>query len=224
MGLLRATRKLVDQQRLWDKRWLWMFEPDETGEVVSLDCETTGFDTARDDVVSIAAIRIRGNRILASEAFRAVIKPEAAMTAEAIRVHQIRGRDVAEAEVIRLVLPDFVNFVGTRPLVGYWIDFDAAMMDRYTREYYGLRLPNRRIEVSRLYYDRKYGDAPQGTELDLRFASIMEDLGLPPLAQHDAFNDALMAAEMYVILKDMVARGTRIPRRTRAVRDGIIGA
>ncbi|MBT9292479.1 3'-5' exonuclease [Prosthecodimorpha staleyi] len=212
MALLGAVTKLVDQQRLWDKRWLWMFEPDATGEVVSVDCETTGFDTRRDDVVSIAAVRIRGNRILTSEAFRAVIRPEAAMTAEAMKVHRILGSDVVDARVIREVLPEFLEFVGTRPLVGYWIDYDATMLNRYTIEYYGLRLPNRRIEVSKLYYDRKYGKAPQGSEIDLRFATILADLGLPDRVQHDAFEDALAAAEMYVVLKDMIDRGVRLGR------------
>jgi DNA polymerase-3 subunit epsilon len=49
-------------------RYDFLFRPDGSGEVVSLDCETTGFDVRADDVISIAAIRIRGNRILASEA------------------------------------------------------------------------------------------------------------------------------------------------------------
>ena len=212
MAFLGAVTKLIDQQRLWDKRWLWMFEPDATGEVVSVDCETTGFNTRRDDVVSIAAVRIRGNRILTSEAFRAVIRPEAAMTAEAMKVHRILGSDVVDARVIREVLPEFLDFVGTRPLVGYWIDYDATMLNRYTIEYYGLRLPNRRIEVSKLYYDRKYGKAPQGSEIDLRFATILADLGLPDRVQHDAFEDALAAAEMYLVLKDMIARDARLGR------------
>ncbi|MEJ1156815.1 3'-5' exonuclease [Prosthecomicrobium sp. N25] len=223
MGILGAVTKLVDQQRLWDKQWLWMFEPDRTGEVVSVDCETTGFDTRKDDVVSIAAIPIRGSRILTSEAFRAVIRPEAAMRAEAMKVHRLRGSDVADARVIREVLPDFLKFVGTRPLVGYWIDYDATMLNRYTIEYYGLRLPNRRIEVSRLYYDRKYAKAPQGTEVDLRFASMMADLGLPEREAHDAFEDALAAAEMYVVLKDMIARGAYIPRRDRVRAEVAVG-
>jgi DNA polymerase-3 subunit epsilon len=223
MGLVRAVTKLVDQQRLWDKQWLWMFEPDRTGEVVSVDCETTGFDTRKDDVVSIAAIPIRGRRIMTSEAFRAVIRPEAAMREEAMKVHRLLGSDVSGARTIREVLPEFLNFIGTRPLVGYWIDYDATMLNRYSIEYYGLRLPNERIEVSRLYYDRKYGKAPQGTEIDLRFAAIMEDLGLPERQAHDAFEDALAAAEMYVVLQDMIDRGARIPRRQRARTETAIG-
>jgi len=222
MALLGAVTKLIDQQRLWDKRWLWMFEPDATGEVVSVDCETTGFDTRRDDVVSIAAVRIRGNRILTSEAFRAVIRPEAAMTAEAMKVHRILGSDVVDARVIREVLPEFLDFVGTRPLVGYWIDYDVGMIDRCTRRSFGFGLPNRRIEVSKLYYALKYGNAPQGTVVDLSFNAIARDLGLRELPAHDAFNDALSAAEMYVQLTDMKARGKTIPReRTDEAAAGI---
>jgi DNA polymerase-3 subunit epsilon len=48
--------------------------------------------------------------------------------------------------------------------------------------------------------------------IDLRFAAILQDLRIPPLEQHIAFNDALMAAMAYLQLRDMKARGQRIPR------------
>jgi DNA polymerase-3 subunit epsilon len=76
-----------------------------------------------------------------------------------------------------------------------------------------IHLPNRLIDVSELYYERKYGKAPPGTAVDLRYASILADLCLPALPQHDSMNDALGAAEMYLILEDMRARGVHIPRR-----------
>jgi len=210
--MMRWLKRRLDLARLKDPRWRRMFAEDPSGEVVTLDCETTGFDTRLDDVISISAIRIAGNRILTSQAFNAYVRPEAEMRAEAIRVHQLRAVDVANARPMREVLPEFLEFLGGRPLVGYWIDFDAAMLDRYVKDLYGFALPNRRIEVSALYYERKYGDAPQGTQIDLSFAAITRDLGLRPLALHDAFNDALSAGEMYVQLADMQARGVRIAR------------
>ena len=41
---------------------------------------------------------------------------------------------------------------------------------------------------------------------------MLKDLGIPSLAQHDAFNDALMTAMMYVVLRDLKERGARIAR------------
>jgi DNA polymerase-3 subunit epsilon len=205
--------RLFWRASLADHSYNFLFEPGPPDEVVSLDCETTGLDTRRDDIVAVAALRIRGNRILASERFQAVLRPEDVEAGpESIKVHGLRRQDVAGAQPMRRVLPELLRFIGGRPLVGYYIDFDVAMLDRHAIGLIQTRLPNPRIEVSSLYYERKYGDAPPGTVLDLRFASILADLGIPPLPQHDALNDALMAGMIYLALRDMKRRGARIRR------------
>jgi DNA polymerase III subunit epsilon len=86
-------------------------------------------------------------------------------------------------------------------------------VDKYLLGLLGFELPNRLVEVSKLYYERKYGDAPPGTVVDLSFAAILRDLDLPVLDQHDAFNDAVMTGMMYLRLRDMKERGVRIPRQ-----------
>ena len=187
-----------------------MFKPGPVGEVVAIDCETTGLNVGTDDIITIAAIKIRGNRILTSERFEVVVRPDAGMQAEAIKVHRLRQADVAQGQPIRKVLPTLLHFVGGRPLVGYYVDFDVAMLDKYILPHIGIELPNPRIEVSKLYYERKYGRAPPNTAIDLSFSTILKDLGIPPLAQHDAFNDALMTAMMYVALRDLKERGVYI--------------
>jgi DNA polymerase-3 subunit epsilon len=179
---------------------------------VAIDCETTGLNVRTDDVIAIAAIKIRSNRILASERFEAVVRPDASMQAEAIKVHRQRVVDVAEGALIWKVLPSFLHFVGGRPLVGYYVDFDIAMLNKYILTLIGIELPNPRIEVSKLYYERKYGDAPPNTTVDLSFAAILKDLGIPPLPQHDAVNDVMMSAMMYLTLCDLKERGVRIAR------------
>jgi DNA polymerase-3 subunit epsilon len=212
----RSLKRLFHQASIGDQSYRYLFEPGPEDESVAIDCETTGLDTRNDDVITIAAIRIRGNRILTSERFEAVVRPDVKMGAEAIKVHRLRESDVEGGKLIFKVLPDFLRFIGGRPLVGYYLDFDMAMLDKSVLQLIGIELPNPRIEVSALYHERKYGDAPPGTIIDLSFAAILRDLGIPQLDQHDAFNDALMTAMMYVQLRDMKQRGVRISRpRTR---------
>jgi DNA polymerase-3 subunit epsilon len=55
-----------------------------------------GLNVRTDDIITIAAIKIRGNRILTSERFEAVVRPDANMQAEAIKVHHLRQADVAQ--------------------------------------------------------------------------------------------------------------------------------
>jgi DNA polymerase-3 subunit epsilon len=84
------------------------------------------------------------------------------------------------------------------------------MIDKYLLGLKGIELPNPLVEVSKLYYERKYGDAPPGTTIDLSFAAVLRDLDLPVLDQHEAFNDALMTAMMYLRLRDLRQRGSRV--------------
>ncbi|WP_294533652.1 3'-5' exonuclease [uncultured Rhodoblastus sp.] len=209
---LRWLFRAMDKATLADKRYSFLFEPGPPDEVVSIDCETTGLDRNRDEIISISAIKIRGDRILASQAFNTVVRPRCAIGPEAIKIHGLREADVANAGPIAEVLPELLRFIGGRPLMGYYIDFDIAMLDNHVAEFIGVQLPNPRIEVSRIYYERKYGDAPPGTQIDLTFAKILKDMKLPLFNQHDAFADALMTAMIYVSLMDLKERGVRISR------------
>ena len=214
--LPRAIKRLLHQATISDQSYRFMFKGGPADEVVAIDCETTGLKVRTDDVIAIAAIKIRGNRILASEHFEAVAHPDSDMRAEAIKVHRLRQSDVEQAPIIWKVIPRLLHFIGGRPLVGYYVDFDIAMLNKYILPLVGIELPNKRIEVSKLYYERKYGDAQPNTEIDLSFAAIQRDLGIPALAQHDAFNDALMTAMMFVELRDLAERGVRIARQKTA--------
>ena len=214
--MMRWLRNLFYRVSLGDPSYRFLFEPGPTDEVVVLDCETTGLNPRTDEVIAIAALIVRGQRIMMSTPFRAVIRPDKDPTSTSIKVHRLRAQDVAVGRAMHEVLPELLRFIGGRPIVGYYVDFDIRMLDKYILRYIEAKLPNRRIEVSSMYYALKYGGAPPGTVLDLRFASILADLGIPSLEQHDAFNDTLMTAMMYVQLQDMQKRGTRLSR-TRIV-------
>ena len=210
--LPRWIKRRYHRARLKDTSYKFLFEPGPEDEAAAIDCETTGLDPRKDDLVTIAAIKIRGNRILTSERFEATLRPSVKINPEAIKIHRLRERDVAMGRALADVLPPLLCFIGGRPLVGYYLEFDLAMIDRHLRRWLGIELPNPTIEVSRLYYERKYGDAPPGTPIDLGFAAILRDLDLPVLDQHDAYADALMTAMIYLALRDRKARGVRIPR------------
>lgn len=201
-GLGRIWARL----RLRDAEYASLFDVGPDGEVVSLDCETTGLDTRHDEVLTIAAIRIRGRRILCADRLTLTLRPERAPTAETVKVHWLRPVDVAEGLTMAEALPQLLRFIGGRPLVGYFIDFDVAMLSRYARRQIGCGLPNPTIEVSAMYHRWRYAQSHWiGKTCDLKFDTIRRDLDLPLLPQHDAFNDALSAAMMFVTLRQRLA-------------------
>lgn len=97
---------------------------------------------------------------------------------------------------IENVVLEFIDFIGNRTLVGYFLDFDIRMVNKYLKPKIGINLPNKTIEVSAVYHDFKIELIPQGF-IDLRFNTILEELDIPSFGVHDSFNDALMTAMIF---------------------------
>ncbi|MDR0227266.1 MAG: 3'-5' exonuclease [Burkholderiaceae bacterium] len=197
-------------RRLREPAYAFLFDAPPPGEWVALDCETTGLDVRRDEIVSIGAVRIVGERILTSQRLELLVHPSRGVPADSVRIHRLRERDLAQGLPLREALARLLHFIGSRPLVGYYLEFDMAMLDRALRPWLGTGLPQQRIEVSALYYDHRFRQLPphrqQMPDIDLRFATLMQELGLPRREAHDALNDAVMAALAFVKLRRLAQR------------------
>ena len=189
---------------LADTRFAFMFDPPPADEWVALDCETTGLDVRRDRIISIGAVRIVGNRLLTSQRLELLVRPERALDVASMRVHRLRERDLAEGLPPEEAMRQLLQFIGSRPLVGYYLEFDLAMINRAVWPMLGIRLPQPQIEVSALYYDYKNRQLPphaRNGRIDLRFETLMTDLALPTRDAHDALNDAVMAGLAFLKLR-----------------------
>lgn len=194
--------KNFNRKNLKDKKYDFLFDESPEDEVVVYDTETTGLNPKKDEILSIGAIKIKGNKILASEKFEIFVKPTKDINEESIKIHQIRNIDLQNGFEPNIAIDKFLHFIGSRPLVGYYLEFDVAMINKYLKPHLGIKLPNKQIEVSGIYHDKKIKIIPDGI-IDLRFDVIMQDLGLPIFGKHDAINDAIMTAMMYVKLKNI---------------------
>ncbi len=198
--MLRTLGNRWNRKHLKDERFAFLFEEDQSGEVVVFDCETTGLDPKKDEIISIGAVKIKENRILTDEAMHLFVRQEKQISHESITIHQIRHCDLEDAIPVEEAIEKFLYFIGGRTLAGYYLEFDVAMINKYTKPIMGITLPNRQEEVSAIYYDKKISTIPQGN-IDLRFEAIIDDLSLPKLQAHDALNDAVMTAMIYLKLK-----------------------
>lgn len=192
--------------RLKDPNYQFLFAPPVDEDVVCFDCETTGLDTKHDQIISLSAIKIRGQQILTSQSLNLRFKQQADINPQSIVVHQIRNMDLQQAYEPQLAIKKFVEFIGSRPLVGYYLEFDVAMVNQLIKPWLGIHLPNRHIDISQLYHKLYYQDwlQPDHQVFDLSFKTMLEKLNVPLLGQHDAFNDALMTAMIYVKLQTLI--------------------
>ena len=205
----RALERLKREWMLYhlgDPRFRFMWDAPPDQEWVSLDCETTGLNTRTDDIISIGAVKIVGNRVMTSERLELLVRPDQKLSAESVRIHRLREKDVANGVSQDEAMHQLMRFIGSRPLVGYFLEFDVAMINRVLFPILGMGLPQTKIEVSGLYYDYKFKQLPvhqQDRQIDLRFATLMADLNLPLREAHDAVNDAVMAGLAFIKLRQL---------------------
>ncbi|CAK0774812.1 DNA polymerase III subunit epsilon [Gammaproteobacteria bacterium] len=201
----RALVRRFAQRRLRDPAYSFLFDKDDERELVAFDTETTSLNPNTAEILSIGAVRLRGNQILAGSALELLLKPNGVISADSIKVHHLRHIDLQHGLDPYDAIESFLKFIGTRPLVGYFLKFDIAMIEKYLRPWLGIGLPNRRIEISGLYHQYVSARHPERA-IDLRFDSLLRDLDLPLLGTHNALSDALMTAMAYVKLKEEPGR------------------
>jgi DNA polymerase-3 subunit epsilon len=176
-----------------------LFVNPQKGEYVSLDCETTSLDPQRAELVTIAATKIIDNRIITSAPFEVRLRAPQSLDSESVKIHKIRHQDLQHGISEKEALSQLLAFIGNRPLVGYHIRYDKRILDLATLRHFGFPLPNKLIEVSQIYNDKLLKQLPNGY-FDLSLDAICHHLQIPVQDKHDALQDAIAAALVFLRL------------------------
>jgi ATP-dependent DNA helicase DinG len=98
-------------------------------DVVTLDVETTGLSYQRDDLIEVAAVRLRGNEVV--DRFWTFVNPGRAIPAAITDLTSITDADVADAVNADGALSGLLEFIGQTTVVAHNADFDRNML-RYS--------------------------------------------------------------------------------------------
>ena len=200
--MFEKFKKNYKKSKLKRDEFSFLFDEDQEEEFVSFDCETTGLNPKKDEILSIGAVKIKDNKIELNNSFERFLKSIQEIPEETIKIHYIRPCDIENSIEAKVAIEEFLHFIGNRTLIGYYIKFDIAIINKYAKALIGTTIPNQSIELSSMYYKR-YHKKSSHEFVDLKFNTIMEKLDLPQLGQHDALNDAVMSAMMYLKLRNM---------------------
>jgi DNA polymerase-3 subunit epsilon len=107
------------------------------------------------------------------------------VSAESVRIHRLRSSDVAQGLPLDEAMRQLLHFIGSRPLVGYYLEFDVAMLNRALWPLLGMGLPQPAhrglgaCTTTTSSASCRPTSSTTNADIDLRFATLMDDLGLP---------------------------------------------
>ncbi len=181
-------------------------------EFVVLDTELTGMNPRKDAIVSIGAVRIRNLGIVPGENFYRLVKPDIPLPKLSTLVHWITPQELADQPTIEKVLPDLIDFCADSFVVGHYIGMDMNVLNRACRLHYGGALRTPCIDTMRmamLYQDELWETNQERYRFEISYNlnELSKRYGLPLFGQHNALQDAMQTAYLFLFLAKKLRQG-----------------
>jgi superfamily I DNA/RNA helicase len=168
-------------------------------DFTTVDLETTDRDTARAEIVEIAAVRVRDGKI--TERFQSLVRPRVPIADQAFRKHKLDDNALASAPFFEEIWPAFREFCGSDVCVahnGYLFDF--PILRRMSEALPGSSLVT--YDTLVLAHELHAGGA--------RLEDLARVYGVDPGEAHRALADCLTLVGVFLGLEDAkVARARK---------------
>ena len=103
----------------------------EDREFVIFDVETTGLSSVYDTIIEIGAVKMKNGEVL--ERFDKFINPHHPLSEQTINLTSITDEMVSAADDEDVVIKQFQDFYGDRPLCGHNVQFDVGFVNTALR-------------------------------------------------------------------------------------------
>jgi DNA polymerase-3 subunit epsilon len=164
---------------------------------LAVDLELTGLDLRRHEIIAIGAVPIREGRVIESESFYTLVRSESLSEPEALRLHQLRPEDLADAPSLEHATGELLERLAGAIPVFHTAAVECAFLGRELKRL-RLRLPAAADTdvLGRLWLRAEHGVRRSNVSL----SGLANLLGLPARPSHHALGDALTTATAFTEL------------------------
>ena len=160
-------------------------------DYVVFDFETTGLESAKDEIIEIGAVKISKGKIVST--FSTFIKPTVPIPAEITELTHITDDMVADAPAINYVLPDFYKYCYGCNLVAQNIAFDYGFLSAIGKKML-YNFDNPQYDTMIMARNKLRGLK------NYKLGTICDYLGVSLVGAHRAVNDCLATAKVFLKL------------------------
>ncbi|GAA3400830.1 exonuclease domain-containing protein [Paenibacillus hodogayensis] len=188
MAFIRSVMKEQRKNSMYDI-------PLQKLETVVFDLETTGFSPySGDEIISIGAVGMAGDAMLAHESYYSLVRPEKKIPDDVVRLTGIYNEEAERAPELIVVLKEFLEFVNHRVLVVHGSGHDKHFLNSALWKTSKVNLSHRFIDC--LILAQRLEPKRGSYDLD----TLLNDYGIEVNGRHHALGDAGMTAQLWKCL------------------------
>jgi len=169
-------------------------------DIVAVDMETTGLDPKKDEILSIGLVEIRSQSIRLDTAWHEIIRLDRALPEETVVIHQITDDQKAQGRPLEDVLPELLARLSGKTMLVHFKRIEQGFLDAACHRLYGAPFVIPIIDTlelgQRVFERRNHTIQPN----DLRLFNLRTRYNLPAYKAHNALNDALATAELFLAM------------------------
>ena len=158
-----------------------------------IDLETTGLSPRCDEIIELAAIRVRDGEV--ANSFQQLVKPKEEISSFISSITHITNEMVAEAPPIEDALSGYIDFIGSDVVVGHNVSFDVNFLFDNCVAIFGKVFANDYINTVRVA--KRLLDLPH-----YRLSDLCKYFGICRENAHRALADCHMTHELVKKLKE----------------------
>ncbi len=176
------------------------------GSFIVIDTETTGLSNVQNEIIELAAIKFVDWEPI--QKFETFIKPKKSIPSNISKLTGITNEMVENSPEFYEIIPSFIEFIGSSPIIGHNLEFDINFLWRKgcdilttKRKYYDtLELAQKILKIPKKKWDKEL----ESYEIDYEREYDVDDYKLETLCQYYNIRDNSTA---HRALSDCLATG-----------------
>ncbi len=154
------------------------------GDLLAFDLETTGLNPASDEIIEIGVARFRDGVVV--DQYQSLVKPSIPIPSDITHLTGIHQEDVADAPVIKELLPQLERYFADAPIIAHNVQFDLSFMQKHGLLQTNLGIDTLDLATIVLPAAPRYGLGPLAAQEGIKLARA-----------HRALDDAVATGHLY---------------------------
>lgn len=187
-------RLRVSAPRRSDRRRLW-----RQAAFVALDFETTGLDRTRDTIVSFGIVPVLEGRVVLGGSLHQLVEPHVPPSVHSQKIHELRPQDLAGSPRLEEAREVLRRTLAHRFLLVWFADVEVSFLTAIFGGRQGT-WRRRTIDVRNLAIAADSAPGSMRTTQGYGLSWAAARLGIPVANPHEALDDALVTAQLFLVL------------------------